>query len=117
MKSGNLQYPFFTFNTDRLDKPGTYCRSILDLHPNKAIFLFDSFGVRGLKNIIMQDDATLVYKTLLDLEKSKFTDDKQTLVRITLPTKNFDRFEQKKIQTKHYRQGFISFYCRICRTT
>ena len=36
-------------NTNRHDKKGKHWWSSLDIHPKKEVFLFDSFGVAGLK--------------------------------------------------------------------
>ena len=35
---------------------GTRCWSILDTEPKTDIFFFDSFGLDGLKHLIVQDD-------------------------------------------------------------
>lgn len=49
----NAAYPFMIINTDRSDREGTHWWSILDLHPRKKIYLFDSFGFEGLKSFII----------------------------------------------------------------
>ena len=56
LKENNAKYPFMIVITDKSDKNGTYWWDILDLHPPKNIFLFDSFGFMGLKGFIIQDD-------------------------------------------------------------
>ena len=56
IKEKNAKYPFITVNTDKSDKNGMYWWEILDLHPLKNIFLFNSFGFVGLKSFIIQDD-------------------------------------------------------------
>ena len=43
-------------NTDCGDKKGTTWWSFCNLHPKKQIFLFDSFGFDGFKEILLQDD-------------------------------------------------------------
>ena len=43
-------------NTDTAGTERTYWLGILDIHSKTEIFLFDSFGVKGLKNCIIQDD-------------------------------------------------------------
>ena len=50
------KYPFLIANTDRCDKQDTHWWSILDIDEKKDILLFDSFGIKGLKNIIVKDD-------------------------------------------------------------
>ena len=51
MKNEQMKYGFLISNIDRSDKPGTHWCSILDIHPRKAVFLFDSFGILGIKNL------------------------------------------------------------------
>ena len=47
------KYPFLIAKTDRSDKQGTHWWSILDIDGKKDFLLFDSFGIRGLKNFIV----------------------------------------------------------------
>ena len=58
------KYQFLIANTDRSDKQGTHWWSILDIDGKKDILLFDSFGIKGLKNFIVQDDEKIVAKVL-----------------------------------------------------
>ena len=50
--------------TDRSDKTETRWWSILDLHPKKEMFLFDSFGFSGLEDFIIQDNKNVINKIL-----------------------------------------------------
>ena len=68
--------PFLISNTDRSDKHGTLWCSIHNLHPNNANFLFDSFGIVGLRNFIIQDNKNIVKNILSGLPKLKQTDNK-----------------------------------------
>ena len=68
---------------------------ILDLHPKKEIFLFDSFGLKGLKSFTIQGDKKLINKILLGLEKFIQAGNKFTLVE-----RNFSRTEYEKIAKK-----------------
>lgn len=45
-------------------KLGTYWWNIIDIHPIKAIFLFDSFEIFGLWNFIIRNVGSIVNKTL-----------------------------------------------------
>ena len=65
------RYPFIIMNTGRSNKGGTHWWSFLDLHPKKEIFLFDSFGFEGFKQLIMQDDRKILNKILFGIEKLK----------------------------------------------
>ena len=58
------KYPFLIANTDRSDKKGTRYWSILDIDRKNDFLLFDSFGIKGLKNFIVKDDEKIVAKVL-----------------------------------------------------
>ena len=62
------KYPFLIANTDRSDKADTDWWSILDIDGKKDFLLFHSFGVKGLKNFILQDDEPIVKKILKGVE-------------------------------------------------
>ena len=59
-----MKYPFLIANTDRSDKQGTHWWSILDIDGKKDFLLFDTFGLKGLKNFIGQDDEKIVARVL-----------------------------------------------------
>ena len=56
------KYPFLIANTDRSDKPDTHSWIILDIDGKKDFLLFDSFGIKGLKNFIVKDDEKYTQK-------------------------------------------------------
>ena len=62
-----ISYHSIIMNTDRSDRPGTHWWSFLDLHPNKQILLFDSFGFEGLKKFIIDNDKNYLIKYFLIL--------------------------------------------------
>ena len=59
------KYPFIIASTDASNKSGTYWWSILKIEPKADIFFFDSCGIDGLKNFIIQDDRKVLEKTLI----------------------------------------------------
>ena len=65
------KYPFLIANTDRSDKKGTHWWSILDIDGKKEFLRFDSFGIKGLKNLIVQDDQKILAKVLKGIENLK----------------------------------------------
>ena len=95
MKKHNVKYSFIISNTDRSDKNGTHWWTILDLHPENQIFLFDSFRLKGLKNYITKDDKKTNDKILLGFQRFKHADQKLTLVQA-----NISRVKYKKIAKK-----------------
>lgn len=87
MKIRSTSYPFLISNTDSFDKDGTHWWGILDIHLKAEIFFFDSFGLDGLKNFVIQDDQKIVQKR--GIEKMTKTDNKLTLVKINFSLKTF----------------------------
>ena len=47
------KYPFLIANTDRSDKQGTHWWSILDIDRKKYFLFFDSFGIKGLRTLLL----------------------------------------------------------------
>ena len=76
------KYTFVIANMDSFEKGGTHWWSILDSKPKTDIFLFDSFGLDGLKHFIIQDNREVIKKILFGTEKMTRTDDKITLFNI-----------------------------------
>ena len=95
----DAKYPVLIANTDRMDKGGTHWWSILDLHPKKNFFFFDSFGILDLKNIIIQDDKKKKKKKklLVRIQKAKGTDSKLTLVN-----RKIGKNIYKTIKNRHF---------------
>ena len=71
-------------NTDRSDKEGTHWWSILDINGKKDFSLFYSFGIKGSKNVIVQDNKIIVTKILKGVENLK-----ENKVQINLANVNF----------------------------
>ena len=61
----NGEYPFVIANTDSSSKPGTHWWSILDIEPKTDIFIFDSFGIDGLKQFMIQGDSKIIEKNTI----------------------------------------------------
>ena len=76
------KFSFIIANTGASDKPGVHWWSILDIEPRTNIFFFDSYGLDGLKHLIIQDDKFIVDKILIRIEKMDRADDKITLCKI-----------------------------------
>ena len=76
------KFPFIIANADADDKPGVHWWSISDIEPRTDVFVFDSYGLDGLKHFIIQDDKPVVDKILLGIEKMDRTDNKITLCKI-----------------------------------
>ena len=84
---------FIIMNTDRSDKKGTYC--FLDLHTKKEVFLFNSFGFRGFKEFILQDDQKILNKVLYGIEKVNEKDNKVTLITLKFSMQEYEKIKNK----------------------
>ena len=71
VKNKQMRYDFLISNTDRSEQPGTRWWSTLGIHPRNTVFLFYSFRILGLKNVIVSADTKINNKTLLGQEKFK----------------------------------------------
>ena len=67
-----------------MDKVGTHWWSILDIDGKKDFLLFNSFGIKGLKNFIVQDDQKIVTKMLKGVENLKKDNEQLNLVKCKL---------------------------------
>ena len=65
IKEKRAKYKFAIFNTDRKNKPGTHWWSFLDIYPKKYLLFFDSFGLIGFNQFIVDDDKN-IYTRLTD---------------------------------------------------
>ena len=61
-------YLFLIANTDRSDKIGTHWWSLLDIDGKKNFLLFDSFGIKVLRNFIIKGNETIVNNVLKGVE-------------------------------------------------
>ena len=93
------KYPFLIANTDGSDKKGTHWWSILDIEPKADIFFFDTFGVDGLKNFIIQDDKKVIEKILFGSEQLTRTDLKITLANIKFNLNACKNLSKKELDT------------------
>ena len=62
------KYSSLISNTDRAGTMGKHWRRIVHIHPKTEIFLFDSFGVKNLRNFIVQDNKKTIDKMLTGIE-------------------------------------------------
>ena len=56
------KYQFLIANTDRSDKQGTHWSNILDIDGKTDFLLFDSFGIKGLKILLLKTMKKLLLK-------------------------------------------------------
>ena len=78
-------------NTNRSDKKGMHWLKFLDLNPKKENFIFNSFGFKGFKKSILQDDQKVLNKILADIEKVNKKDNKITLITLRFSMKEYEK--------------------------
>ena len=74
--------------------------SLLDLHPKREIFSFDSFGQDGLKHLVIKDDKKLINKIMVCFEKFKLTEIRNlkfSPVQAAFPSSLFERLTAKEL--------------------
>ena len=88
------KYPFLIANTVRSDKQGTHWWSILYNGGKKDFLLFDSFGIKGLKNFIVKDDEIIVAKVLKGIENLKEDKTQINLVNVTFVKNSYSKLSE-----------------------
>ena len=96
MMSGK-KYPFIISNTDRSDEGGTHWWGILNISPKNELLLFDSFGISGMKRLVVLDDKQIVGKVLKRLEFADRKDNKLTFVKLKFLMNGYERLTEKEI--------------------
>ena len=86
------KYPFLIANTDWSDKKSTHWYSVLDIAGKQDFLLFGSFGIKGLKNFIVNDDEKILQKVLKGVQNLK--EDKS---EINLVNVNFSKSSHRKL--------------------
>ena len=64
-----------------------------DLYPKKEIFLFDSFGFEGFKELILKDVQKVLNKVLYGIEKFNKGDDKITLITLKFSMQDYEKIK------------------------
>lgn len=110
------QYLYLISIRDRSDKQGIYWCSIIDIHPEK-LFLFDSFGIVGLQNVVNQNNESLVKKILNRIEKITQTDNKATIVKTNFSRLVYNALEDKKLVKLSVTAKNIFYFSKILSKT
>ena len=90
------KYPFIISNTNRSDKSGTHWWSILNISPKGKLLFFDSFGINGMKKLIVTDNKKIVGKVLKWLELADKKDDKLTLIKLKFSVNGYKNLGWKR---------------------
>ena len=67
MVNTHSQYPF----TGKENEPGVHWWSFIDIHPKNNLFLFDSFGKKGFKLFIVNNDQDIINELPYNLKKMR----------------------------------------------
>ena len=68
VKNKSSIYTFTFLNTGRSNLPETHWWRILNIYLSKQLFLFDSYGVTGLKAFIIQGNRNIINQILYGTE-------------------------------------------------
>ena len=90
------KHPFLIANTDRSDKKSTRRWSILGINGKNDFSLFDSFGIKGLKNFIVKDDEKTVAKVLKGVENLKEDKKQVNLVNVNFIKNSYLKLSEGK---------------------
>ena len=118
-KISNCLFSIFnSFNRDRSDKIRNTLVQYFSFTSEEDNFSTQLFWSKWFEKLHNTRRCKPSQKKIFPLEKFMFPDNKLTQVRMTFLRATFDRLEQNKNKkTKHDRQGFISFYCRVSKIT
>ena len=104
------KYPFLIANTDRSDKPGTHSWIILDIDGKKDFLLFDSFGIKGLKNFIVKDGEKILKNVLKGIENLKEDKTEINLGNVNFSINSYNKLsEDEKNSLSDTANGFLHF--------
>ena len=98
IKAKNAKYQFAVFNTDREKNPGTHWWSFLDIYPKRYLLLFDNFGFKGYKKIIIDNDLSVINKLLFNLQKFNKKDSKINLVLLAFSIESNQKMKEKSLK-------------------
>lgn len=59
------------------------------------IFSFDSFGFNGIKEFIIQDEKSIIYKIIYDVNTFYRIDDKITLISVQFSVNKYEKVRKK----------------------
>ena len=88
------KYPFLIANADKSDKQGTHWWSILDIDRKIFFLLFDSFGIKSLKNFIVKDNEKIVAKVLKGVENLKEDKEQINLVNVNFVKNSYSKLSE-----------------------
>ena len=104
------KYPFLIADTDRSDKPGTHWWSILDIDGKKDFLLFDSFGIKSLKNFIVKDDEKIPKNVLKGVENLNEDKTEIKLVNVNFSINSYNKLsEDEKNSLSETANDFLHF--------
>ena len=65
--------------------------------PPKNLFLFDSLGITGFKEFIIDNDLNIINKLLYNVNKFNKNDEKINLINLKFPEFEYDRIKRKNL--------------------
>ena len=92
------KYPLLVSNTDRSGQGGTHWWSIMNISPKSELFVFDSYGIEGMKHFIVSDDKKIVGKILKGIETIDQKDKKLTLCKLKFSMNAYEKLAENEIK-------------------
>ena len=97
IKERKAPYPFAIFNTDRTDEPGTHWWSFLNFYPKNDLLFFDSFGFKGLRYFIIDNDRSVINKLFYNLNNFNKKDKKVNLISLKFSLSTYKKLKEWEI--------------------
>ena len=107
---GNGKYPFAIFDTGKHNKAGMHWWSFMDIHPKKNLLLFDSLGLIGFKNFIVDNDEKITDELLYNFKKCNaiLINQQLTLCAIKFSVETWEKMpHNKKDELTEIAQNFF----------
>ena len=101
------RYPFLIANTDRSDKQGMDWWSI---DGKRDFLLFDSSGIKGLKNFMVKDDKKILKIVLKGIENLKEEKTEINLVNVNFSINSYNKLSKdEKNSLSEIANDFLHF--------
>ena len=92
------KYPFLIANTGRSNQGRTHWWSIMNISPKSELFSFDSYGIEGMKHVIISDGRKTIGEIFKGIETIDQKDKKLTLCKLKFSMDAYERLKEKDIK-------------------
>ena len=85
-------------NTGRSNQGRTHWWSIMNISPKSELFSFDSYGIEGMKHVIISDGRQTIGEIFKGIETIDQKDKKLTLCKLKFSMDAYERLKEKDIK-------------------